>query len=146
MAALEHRSRVRRVSARRRRLRRRVRTDYHSRSLRSSFHPRPPDYLRFLLLDPRRPGRPSVSAAALDNAVRLFVFAGLRLVALALFVDFVTEDIVPVTAFNAALVLPFALLWLVHRFEARHGLGRERPGRRLERWCYRRRRRRRPRL
>lgn len=87
-----------------------------------------------------------MSAAALDNAVRLFVFAGLRLVALALFVDFVTEDIVPVTAFNAALVLPFALLWLVHRFEARHGLGRERPGRRLERWCYRRRRRRRPRL
>lgn len=146
MPALEHRSRVRRMSSGRRRLRRRVRSDYHSRSLRSSFHPGFPDHLRFLLLDPRRPGRPSVGATALDNAVRLFVFAGVRLVALALFVDLVTMELVPVTAFNVALVLPFALLWIVHRFEARHGLGRERPGRRLESWWYRRRRRRRPRL
>jgi hypothetical protein len=146
MAALEHRSRATRVRNRRRRLRRRVRSDYHSRSLRSSFHPGPPDYLRVLLLDPRRPGRPSVGATALDNALELLIFASFRVVALAIFVDLVTTDLVQLTAFNVALVLPFVLLWVVHRFEARHGLGRAGPGRRIESWRYRRQRQRRPRL
>lgn len=146
MAALEHRSHVHRVTARRRWLRRRVRADYHSRSLRSSFHPRATDLLRGVLLDPRRPGRPSFGATALDHAGELLVFASLRVIALALFVDLVTMDLIPLTAFNVALVLPFAVLWVVHRLEARHGLGRERPGRRIDAWRYQRQRRRRPRL
>lgn len=106
----------------------------HRRSLRASFHPRIPDRLQGLLFQSARPGRRSVGDRALDNLDELLVVAGLRLLVLALFADLVTGEVLPLTALNVAIGVPVLLVWLTHRFGARHGLESLPVWRRLDRW------------
>lgn len=107
-------------------------------SLRSSFHPRLPDHVLRLTFDSRRPGRRSVGDRALDRLSELLVVAGIRLLLLTLFVDLVTGDVLAITAFNTALVLPLVALVVYRRLSDRHGLGYPPLWRRALRWCRRR--------
>lgn len=78
----------------------------HSRALRAYFRPRLPDRIERLLFDSGKPGRESVGERLVDRLDELLVVAGLRLLALALFVDLVTGELFALTAFNAVLSLP----------------------------------------
>ncbi|MBP1988230.1 hypothetical protein [Halolamina salifodinae] len=91
-----------------------------SRALRAYYHPRLPDRVERLLFESGRPGRRSVGERLAARLDRLLIVAGLRLLALALFVDLVTQQYLAFTAFNVALSLPvFALT--IYQFVADPG-------------------------
>jgi len=87
-----------------------VRGPRRSRALRAYYRPRPSDRLERLLFDSGRPGRRSLGERLLARLDELLIVAGLRLLAIALFVDLVTGAYLPLTAFTVAISLPvFAL-------------------------------------
>lgn len=93
-----------------------------SRALRAYFRPRLPDRIERLLFDSGRPGRRSLGERLFDRLDELLVVAGLRLLAIALFVDLVTQQYLALTAFNVALSLPvFAVA--IYQFFANPGHG-----------------------
>lgn len=93
-----------------------------SRPLRAYFRPRLPDRVERLLFESGRPGRQSVGERLADRLDELLVVAGVRLLALALFVDLVTGELFALTAFNAALSLPVLAL-TAYQFTADPGHG-----------------------
>lgn len=86
------------------------REEPRSRALRAYFGPRLPERVERLLFDSGKPGRASVGERLADRLAGLLIVSGLRLLAIALFVDLVTQQYLALTAFNVALSLPvFAL-------------------------------------
>ncbi|GAB7095804.1 hypothetical protein JCM30237_29580 [Halolamina litorea] len=77
-----------------------------TRALRAYFRPRLPDRVERLLFDSGKPGRESVGERLADRLASLLIVAGLRLLAIALFVDLVTQQYLALTAFNVALTAP----------------------------------------
>lgn len=78
--------------------------------LRAYHRPRLLDRVERLLFDSGRPGRESLGERLADRLDGLLIVGGLRLLALTLFVDLVTQEYLALTAFNVALSLPvFAL-------------------------------------
>lgn len=93
-----------------------------TRALRAYFRPRLPDRVERLLFESGKPGRRSLGERLIARLDRLLIIAGLRLLALALFVDLVTQQYLALTAFNVVLSLPvFALT--VYQFVADPGHG-----------------------
>ncbi len=94
-----------------------------SRALRAYFRPRLPDRLDRLLFDSGKPGRPSVGEAVVDRLDQLLIVSGLRLLMVALFVDFVTADLLVTSAFNTLLGLPVLGVTAYQFFDSGHSLG-----------------------
>lgn len=121
-----------------------------TRALRAYFRPRLPDRVERLLFESGKPGRRSLGERLADRLDSLLIVAGLRLLALALFVDLVTQQYLALTAFNVALSLPvFALTAYQFAADPGHGMldgrirARLRRLRRDRRWYSKRRNRRR---
>ena len=95
---------------------------HRSRALRAYFRPRLPHRVERLLFDSGRPGRRSLGERLFARLDELLIVAGLRLLAIALFVDLVTQQYLALTAFNVALSLPvFAVA--TYQFLANPGHG-----------------------
>lgn len=96
---------------------------HRSRALRAYFRPRLPDRVERLLFDSGRPGRRSLGERLFARLGELLIVAGLRLLALTLFVDLVTQHYLALTAFNVALTLPvFALASYQFVTDSGHGM------------------------
>ena len=94
-----------------------------TRALRAYFRPRLPDRVERLLFESGKPGRRSLGERLADRLDSLLIVAGLRLLALALFVDLVTQQYLALTAFNVALSLPvFALTGYQFVADPGHGM------------------------
>ncbi|MFW5939914.1 MAG: hypothetical protein ACOCSD_04200 [Halolamina sp.] len=81
-----------------------------SRAMRAYYRPRLPDRVERLLFDSGRPGRESLGERLADRLDELLVVAGLRLLALTLFVDLITGELFALTAVNVVLSLPLVAL------------------------------------
>ncbi|KPN32294.1 hypothetical protein SY89_03062 [Halolamina pelagica] len=112
-----------------------VRGPRRSRPLRAYFRPRLPDRVERLLFDSGRPGRPSFGERLLARLDELLIVVGLRLLAIALFVDLVTGEFLALTAFNVAISLPvFALATYQFVADPGHGMLEGSLRSRLRRW------------
>lgn len=100
--------------ARRRPSRRLSLSDYYGGTIRGR--------LRRLLVEPLRPGRPAPGEQLRDRAHRILVLGGARLLLLGLFIDLVTGQFLPVTAFNVLLTVPIAVGLVLRRYGASHPL------------------------
>jgi len=105
-----------------------------SRALRAYFRPRLPDRLDRRLFDSGKPGRQSVGDAVVERLDQLLIVAGVRLLVVALFVDFVTADFVAMTAFNLVLGLPVLLVTGFQFVDSGHSLGETTLWGRLTQW------------
>ena len=82
-----------------------------------------------------KPGRRSLGERLIARLDRLLIIAGLRLLALALFVDLVTQQYLALTTFNVVLSLPvFALATYQFVADPGHGILEGSLRSRLRRW------------
>ncbi|WP_435118690.1 hypothetical protein [Halolamina sp. C58] len=112
-----------------------ARRRHRSRALRAYFRPRPLDRVERLLFDSGRPGRRSLGERLVARLDGLLFVAGLRLLAITLFVDLVTGQYLALTAFTVALSLPvFAVATVQFLANPGHGMLDGTVRSRLRRW------------